>query len=152
MPGCKVGEGFLPFAEPLLAHVVQVWKFFCPVLWSFHPIATAKHLCRHNFWGKLCSISPARRLHVHLRSFRCQEEKIRCIELLSRLQLKYIFRINVVHEWIKYTLWHTTNAICCFSAKKLVTWVRLLTKMIFFVVLWIATAYNQLEITICKQP
>ncbi len=27
--------------------------------------------------------------------------------------------------FLEYTIWHTTNAICCFSAKTLVTWVRL---------------------------
>ncbi len=53
---------------------------------------------------------------------------------------------------LKYTQFHTTNAICCFSVEKMVTRACLFTKMNFFCRLWIATAYNQLDVTICKQP
>jgi hypothetical protein len=38
---------------------------------------------------------------------------------------------NAISWRQSYTLWHTTNAICCFSAENLVTQAHLFTKMNF---------------------
>ncbi len=52
--------------------------------------------------------------------------------LAMATELRLIFKLlpsNVGAHWeTVYILWHTTNAICCFSAEKLVTQACLFTK------------------------
>jgi hypothetical protein len=43
---------------------------------------------------------------------------------------KFKYQFDYFTEFVN-TLWHTTNAICCFSAKKLMTRARLFKKWIF---------------------
>jgi hypothetical protein len=51
---------------------------------------------------------------------------------------------------MKYKLWHTTIANC-FFCQTLATRAGLLYNE-FFVALRIVAAYNQIDVTICKQP
>jgi hypothetical protein len=49
------------------------------------------------------------------------------------------------------TVWHTTNAIYWFSVEKMVTLAHFFYKIKLFVVIRIATAYNEQDVTIRKQ-
>jgi hypothetical protein len=41
---------------------------------------------------------------------------------------------RIILKLILNALWHTTNAICCFSAKKLITQARFFTKLNFLLI------------------